>query len=226
MEMSTKRNIIHKDYEVLELKPGASLINIKKAYKKLVKKWHPDLFPSHRPKAQEKAHQMFRQISDAYTRLIKIHQEYSNKSYSVSQKEPSSHEFYPEPSDWEKDETSPSQTIEMVDRKWPDGTRYEGMSLNGKFHGRGIYTYPNGDIYSGEFQFGKIQGQGQFNFKNGDKYVGAVCDNQMHGQGKMTLATGGHYVGHFANNHFHGEGVLATPEKVLTGRWNCGIFTD
>ena len=85
MEMSTKRNIIHKDYEVLELKPGASLINIKKAYKKLVKKWHPDLFPSHRPKAQEKAHQMFRQISDAYARVIKLHQERSNKNFTGRQ---------------------------------------------------------------------------------------------------------------------------------------------
>ena len=72
--MPTKRNTMHKDYDVLELKPGASLVNIKKAYKKLVKKWHPDLFPSYRPKTQEKAHQMFRKISDAYTRLIKIHQ--------------------------------------------------------------------------------------------------------------------------------------------------------
>ena len=104
---------------------------------------------------------MFRQISDAYARVIKLHQEHSNKNFSGRQQEPSFHEFYPEPSDWEKDKTSPTQTIEMVDRKWPDGTKYEGMSLNGKFHGRGIYTYPNGDSYAGEFQFGKIQGCSQ-----------------------------------------------------------------
>ena len=224
--MPAKRNTIHEDYKVLELKPGASLDNIKKAYKKLVKKWHPDIFPEHSPKAQEKAHWMFRHISDAYTRLIKLHHEYSSNNYSSRQQEPSSHEFYPEPSDWGNDETAPTQTIEMVDRKWPDGTRYEGMSLNGKFHGRGIYTYQNGDTYVGEFQFGKIQGQGQFNFKNGDKYLGSVHENQMHGQGKMTFVTGGHYIGQFANNYFHGEGVLATPEKVRSGRWDCGVFMD
>ena len=224
--MPTERRSILKQYEVLELKSGASLDSIKKAYKKQVKKWHPDLFPSHRPKAQEKAHRMFRKISDAYTRLLKLHNEYSNKNDSRRQTEPSSYESYPEPSNRKKNATSPTQTIEMVNRKWPDGTKYEGMSLNGKFHGRGIYTYPNGDIYTGEFHFGKIQGQGQFNFKNGDKYLGAVHENQMHGQGKMTFATGGHYIGQFANNHFHGEGVLATPEKIRSGRWDCGIFMD
>ena len=72
---------MHKDYEALELKSSASLDDIKKAYKKLAKKWHPDLFPAHRPKAQEKAHRMFRYISDAYTRLIKFHYENSNKNY-------------------------------------------------------------------------------------------------------------------------------------------------
>jgi len=224
--MSTKRNTMHKDYEILHLKPGASLDKIKKAYKKLVKKWHPDLFPTNRPKAQEKAHRMFRHISDAYTRLIKLHHEYSNKNYAGKQHEPSPSEGYSEPSSWEKDASPPTQTVEMVDRKWPDGARYEGMSLNGKFHGRGIYTYPNGDSYAGEFQFGKIEGQGQFNFKNGNKYIGAVHENQMHGQGKMTFATGGHYIGQFANNHFHGEGTLATPEKIRSGIWDCGIFID
>ena len=224
--MSTKRKTIQEDYEILQLTSGASLDDIKKAYKKLVKKWHPDLFPSHRSKDQEKAHRMFRNISDAYTRLIKFHEEYSDRTYSGKEPNFSYSEYYPEPFNWKEDDTPPTQTIEMVNKKWPDGTKYEGMSLNGKFHGRGIYTYPNGDVYTGEFHFGKIQGQGQFNFKNGDKYIGAVHENQMHGQGKMAFATGGHYIGRFANNHFHGEGVLATPEKVHTGRWDCGIFMD
>ena len=215
--MSPKRNTADKDYETLQLKPGASLESIKNSYKTLVKVWHPDLFPSNQPKAQEEAHRMFRLISESYNRLIKYHEKYSHNDYSGKNQESSN---------WESDETSPTQTIEIVDKKWPDGTRYEGMSLNGKFHGRGIYTYPNGDTYTGEFYFGKIQGQGQFNFKNGDKYLGAVYENQMHGQGKMTFAKGGHYIGQFANNHFHGEGVLATPEKVHVGKWDNGTFLD
>ena len=221
--MSPKQNSTQKDYEILQLKPGASLDSIKNSYKTLVKIWHPDLFPSDQPNAQEKAHKMFRLISESYNRLIKYHGEYLQNNYSETYKEPSS---YRESSNWDDDDTAPTQTIEMVDKKWPDGTKYEGMSLNGQFHGRGIYTYSNGDVYIGEFRFGKIQGEGQFNFTNGDKYIGSVYENKMHGKGKMTFATGGHYLGYFSNNHFHGEGVLATPEKICSGSWDNGIFLE
>jgi len=71
--MSPKQNTIYKDYETLQLKPGASLDSIKSSYKTLVKIWHPDLFPSNQPKAQEKAHRMFRIIGESYSRLVKYH---------------------------------------------------------------------------------------------------------------------------------------------------------
>ena len=37
--------MVEKYFLVLKLRPGASLKEIKKAYKILVKKWHPDRFP-------------------------------------------------------------------------------------------------------------------------------------------------------------------------------------
>ena len=224
--MSPQQNTAQKDYTVLQLKPGASLDNIKDSYKTLVKIWHPDLFPSDQPKAQEKAHKMFLLINESYNRLIKYHENYSGNDYSETHQEPSYYKDHRESSNWENDETSPTQTIEMVDKKWTDGTQYAGMTLGGQFHGRGIYTYPNGDTYIGEFRFGKIQGEGQFTFTNGDKYIGSVSENKMHGKGKMTFATGGHYMGYFSNNQFHGEGVLATPGKISAGSWDRGIFMD
>ena len=222
--MIRKKITAQRDFENLQLKPGASIDSIKNSYKTLVKIWHPDLFPSNQPKAQEKAHKMFRLISESYSRLVKYHEESSQNDYSGVYQEPSSYEYPRESTNWENDEVPPTQTIEVVDQKWPDGTKYEGMTLGGQFHGRGIYTYPNGDVYVGEFRFGKMQGEGQFSFTNGDKYVGSVSENTMHGKGKMTFATGGHYMGYFSNNQFHGEGVLATPEKVLAGNWDRGIF--
>jgi hypothetical protein len=224
--MPPKQHTIQKDYKTLKLEPGASLDSIKTSYKTLIKIWHPDLFPSDQPKAQEKAHKMFRLLTESYSRLVKYHERSKRSDFSGSYQEPSPHEYQRESSNWESDETQPTQTIEMIDKKWPDGTRYEGMSLGGQFHGRGIYTYPNGDVYTGEFRFGKIQGEGQFNFTNGNKYVGSVSENKMHGKGKMIFATGGHYLGYFSNNQFHGEGVLATPEKVNAGNWDRGIFMD
>ena len=224
--MAPNRISLKSDYKNLQLSAGASLSSIKNSYKTLVKIWHPDLFPSDKPKAQEKAHKMFLLINDSYNRLVKYHEERSHNDYSRIYSDPPSYKYPRESTNWENEELSSTQTIEMVDQKWPDGTQYQGMTLSGKFHGRGIYTYPNGDVYAGEFRFGKIQGEGQFTFKNGDKYIGSVYENTMHGKGKMTFATGGHYIGYFSNNQFHGEGLLATPKKVCQGNWDRGIFID
>ena len=71
--MPPKKITTQSDYQTLQLKPGASLDSIKKSYKTLVKIWHPDLFPSNQPKAQEKANKMFRLINESYSRLVKYH---------------------------------------------------------------------------------------------------------------------------------------------------------
>ena len=55
-------------YEILGLKPGASLKEVKQAYRRLVKKWHPDLFFQH-PQMQRKAQEKLRQINEAYKEL-------------------------------------------------------------------------------------------------------------------------------------------------------------
>ena len=49
-------------YEVLGLQKGASEDEIKKAYRSLAKKYHPDLNPDNKEQAEAK----FKEVSEAY----------------------------------------------------------------------------------------------------------------------------------------------------------------
>ena len=69
IEGSTKAHIYKlrhaKDFEALELSPGASREEIREAYKRLAMRWHPDKNPDDKEKAEE----MFSLIDRAYRRL-------------------------------------------------------------------------------------------------------------------------------------------------------------
>ncbi len=55
-------------YEILEIKPGASPEEVKQAYRKLVKEWHPDRFPD-QPQRHQQAEEKIKQINEAYEYL-------------------------------------------------------------------------------------------------------------------------------------------------------------
>ena len=55
-------------YRILDLLPGVSLDEVKRAYREQVKIWHPDRFASD-PILQEKAQEKLRQANLAYERL-------------------------------------------------------------------------------------------------------------------------------------------------------------
>lgn len=56
---------INRYYRALELEPGASLEQVKQAWRELVKVWHPDRFPND-PKLQRKAQERLKEINGAY----------------------------------------------------------------------------------------------------------------------------------------------------------------
>ena len=58
-------------YQVLELEPGASLEQVKEAWRELVKVWHPDRFPND-PKMQRKAQERLKNINGAYEILCEF----------------------------------------------------------------------------------------------------------------------------------------------------------
>ncbi len=72
-------------YEVLGVKPGASQDEIKSAYRKLVKQYHPDQFRDN--PLQELAQEKLAEINEAYNMLSNGNgssSNYSNNSYSNS----------------------------------------------------------------------------------------------------------------------------------------------
>jgi len=66
--MARRRDSWH-CYLILGLEPGASLREVKVAYRALVKKWHPDQF-HHDPHLQQLAEDKLKEINQAYTTLL------------------------------------------------------------------------------------------------------------------------------------------------------------
>ena len=74
--------------------------------------------------------------------------------------------------------------------KGSDGSWYDGMWVQDKFHGQGTYVWPNGAKYIGAWENGVQNGYGIYFYTNGDKYTGYFKDNLLHGEGKYTWADG------------------------------------
>jgi COMPASS component SWD3 len=59
---------LNRYYQILELKQGASLEEVKQAYRQLVKTWHPDRYKGD-PQLSQEAEEKFRRITEAYQLL-------------------------------------------------------------------------------------------------------------------------------------------------------------
>ncbi|MEH2072247.1 MAG: DnaJ domain-containing protein [Nostoc sp.] len=70
---------INHAYEILGLEPGASPAQLKRAYRKLVKIWHPDRF--FEQKQKQEAEEKIKKINAAYN---KLKSEYSSKPPTIA----------------------------------------------------------------------------------------------------------------------------------------------
>jgi hypothetical protein len=74
-------------YEILGLQAGASIDEIRAAYRDLAKVWHPDRF-AHDPKLQAKAQEKLKEINHAYEELCKDDKKTKPPGRSKESKEP------------------------------------------------------------------------------------------------------------------------------------------
>ncbi len=216
---------MQRDYDILKLKPGASWLEVKQAYKKRVLEWHPDRFPADDAKKQKRATQMFTEITAAYTRLEARHTRNEQGKFADEQPEYENVSSGGGPSGSAWQDTATQNLPQFMTRTWDNGDKYEGMVLNEMMHGQGIFTYRDGSVYSGQFRFGKMEGQGTLVYPNGDKYSGGFRENRFHGQGKMNFANGDRYMGGFVNDQYHGQGVFVSEGKVYAGQWEYGSLS-
>ncbi len=211
-------------FEILKLKPGASIEDVKRAYKVQVKIWHPDRFPAESPHLQKKAHEMFQKITAAYKKISDAHtsRKYSDapgwKGKRYTQTSRKSAKTTPE-SDSQKYESVPGFEI----RVWPNGDKYEGQMFQDQMHGMGTLTSAQGDVYTGGFKYGKPNGLGKLVYDNGDKYEGNLLNDMLHGKGKYIYANGDRYQGEFQNDLPHGHGVyILANGNIYSGSWENG----
>ena len=70
-DRSKRRMNITKSYKTLDLKNGASIDDAKKAYKDMVRVWHPDRFAGN-PRLRAKANEKLKEINIAYGEIKKF----------------------------------------------------------------------------------------------------------------------------------------------------------
>ncbi len=92
-----------------------------------------------------------------------------------------------------------------------DGTNIQSGCLKGDCkEGFGIFAYPDGSKYEGNFVNGKFNGEGTFFFADGSRYTGAFKENYPHGYGTRTYVNGKQETGQWREGEFIGSGLIET----------------
>jgi hypothetical protein len=102
---------------------------------------------------------------------------------------------------------------------------YEGVFVDEKFHGVGVYNYSDGSVYEGEWHVGRRYGHGLLRSSEGWVYEGNFDDDKRHGDGIMWWPSGATYIGHFAHNMQEGPGLyISKMRDVYKGNFSENHF--
>jgi len=108
--------------------------------------------------------------------------------------------------------------------KWGWGT-YNGEWKDGKYHGRGTFTWGDGEKYDGMWLHGKMNGFGTKTV-TGYKYVGEWKDDASHGLGTLIAEKAYIYSGYWKDGKYHGRGTLTWDVADYKRNIYVGEFKD
>jgi curved DNA-binding protein CbpA len=125
------RKDIDEYYHALGLNPGAGPIEIKRAYRQLIRRWHPDLFKPGSP-MQTTAEHITKEINEAYDKLFrkKLYRKYLSKAERSADKAGEADEPEAKPSDPAPEEEPAKKKQEG--RSWWKRPNSGGAQATGK----------------------------------------------------------------------------------------------
>jgi len=108
----TQLTQLKRAYEVLGLPQTASAPAIKQSYRKLTKRWHPDLYPAGSPQ-QSEATQMMKVINESYDLISTAPLRYYDESYADKREPYVEGVRIPRPQDLSRQKDSPPRFDRM-----------------------------------------------------------------------------------------------------------------
>lgn len=115
-------------------------------------------------------------------------------------------------------------------KRFPDGSMYDGNFVNGRPQGWGTMIYASGAVYVGGWHYGLRDGQGTWKFPDGGSYVGEWQRGRRHGKGKLINKDGTVIKGIWEYDKLVTEDVVNVkksveeqPENVFKGAKGCLI---
>lgn len=103
---------------------------------------------------------------------------------------------------------------------WPDGSKYDGDQIGGKFEGRGVFVSAQQDRLDGEWKNGLLNGHAAVTWANGNRYEGAWANGKAEGRGVEVWANGDRYDGEWHDGKAQGRGVqMWANGQTYDGEW-------
>jgi hypothetical protein len=103
---------------------------------------------------------------------------------------------------------------------WPDGSKYDGEQIDGKFNGHGVFVSAEKDRLDGEWKDGALNGQAIVTWANGNRYEGGWLNGKAEGHGVEVWANGDRYDGDWDSGKANGRGVqLWANGQTYDGEW-------